>query len=38
MRTLVGALVDIAGSLVGGVTLAKRDQVPGEAVAGLWIS
>ncbi len=35
MQTLVGALVDIASSLVGGVTLTKRDQVPGEAVVGL---
>lgn len=31
MQTLVGPLVDIAGSLTGGVTLAKGNHVPGEA-------
>jgi hypothetical protein len=35
MQALVGALVDIAGSFAGGVTLAQRDQVPGETVIGL---
>lgn len=35
MQTLVGPLVDIARSLVGGVTLAEGDQVPSEAVVRL---
>ena len=35
MQALVGPLVDIAGSLIGGVTLAEGDHVPGEAVVGL---
>ena len=35
MHALVGSLVDIAGSLIGGVTLAEGDHVPREAVVGL---
>ncbi len=35
MQALVSALVNIASSLAGGVTLAKRNQVPGETVLGL---
>ena len=35
MQTLVGPLVDITSPVVGGVTLAKCDQVPSEAVVGL---
>ena len=35
MQTLVGPLVDVTGSLIGGVTLAKGDQVLSEAVVGL---
>jgi fido (protein-threonine AMPylation protein) len=35
MQTLVGPLVDIAGSLIGGVTLAEGDHAPGEAAVGL---
>lgn len=35
MQTLVGSLIDIAGSLISGVTLADRAHVPGEAVVGL---
>lgn len=38
MQTLVGPLVDVAGSLIGGMTLAEGDHAPGEAVVGLWIS
>jgi len=35
MQTLVGSLVEVAGFLVGGVTLAEGDQVPSEAIVGL---
>lgn len=35
MQTLVGPLVDIAGPLIGGVTLAVGDHAPGEAV--VWL-
>ncbi len=35
MQTLVSPLVDVAGSLIGGMTLAEGDHVPGEAVVGL---
>ncbi|HYM44788.1 MAG TPA: hypothetical protein VES65_01330 [Solirubrobacteraceae bacterium] len=35
MQALVGSLVDVAGSLIGGVTLAEGDHVPGEALVGL---
>ncbi len=35
MQTLVGSLVDIAGSLIGGVALAEGDHVLGKAVVGL---
>jgi hypothetical protein len=31
VQALVGSLVDVAGSLIGGVTLAEGDHVPGEA-------
>jgi hypothetical protein len=35
MQTLVGALIDIAGFVIGGVTLAKGDQAPSETIVGL---
>lgn len=35
MQALVGPLVDVAGSLIGGMTLAEGDHVPGESVVEL---
>src|ERR1700733_12615940 len=35
MQTLVGPLINVAGSLVGGVTFTEGDQVPSEA--GVWL-
>jgi hypothetical protein len=38
MQSLVRSLVDVTGSLIGGVTLAKGDQVPARLSSGFWIS